>query len=128
MSELNISMYGHKTSGTPKGDEGRASRRTICLLTDQWQDLNVDWTRNRNRRRKNRSGIPGMGQYWQPVLKFRVIMIPLPENTAAGAASGVCYSGKGCCKVSGSHVRRSCIFRPHRGRENQKTMAGEAQD
>ena len=35
------------------------------------------------------SGIPGMGQRWQAALKIRVIMIPLPENTAAGAASGV---------------------------------------
>ena len=53
------------------------------------------------------SGIPGMGQRWQSALKIRVIMIPQPENTAAGAASGVCYSGKGCCKVSGSHAGRS---------------------
>ena len=75
------------------------------------------------------SGIPGMGQYWQPALKIRVIMIPLPENTAAGAASGVCYSVKGCCKVSGSHCRAVLAYSgPHRGRGNQKTMAGEAED
>lgn len=53
------------------------------------------------------SGIPGMGQRWQAALKIRVIMIPLPENTAAGAASGVCCSVKGCCRVSGSHAGRS---------------------
>ena len=47
------------------------------------------------------SGILGMGQQWQDALKIRMIMIPLPENTAAGVASGVCYSGKGSCKVSG---------------------------
>ena len=129
ISELNISMYGHRTFGTPKGDEGRASWWAICLLTDQWQDLDADQTRNRNRRRKNRSGIPGMGQYWQSALKIRVIMIPLPKNTAAGAASGVCCSGKGCCKVSGSHCRAVLAYSGlHRGRENQKTMAGEAQD
>lgn len=66
------------------------------------------------------SGIPGMGQRRQAALKIRVIMIPLPENTAAGAASGVCYSGKGSCKVSGSLAGRSCIFRPYRGRGNEK--------
>ncbi len=53
------------------------------------------------------SGISGMGQNWQAVLKIRMIMIPLPENTAAGAASGVCCSGKGNCRVSGSHAGRS---------------------
>lgn len=61
------------------------------------------------------SGIPGTGQRRQAALKIRVIMIPLPENTAAGAASGVCYSGNGCCKVSGSLAGRSCIFRPTPG-------------
>lgn len=35
------------------------------------------------------SGIPGMGQRWQAALKIWMIMIPLPGNTAAGAASGV---------------------------------------
>lgn len=43
------------------------------------------------------SGIPGMGQRWQAALKYQVIMIPLPETTAAGAASGVCRSVEGCC-------------------------------
>ncbi len=71
------------------------------------------------------SGIPGMGQRWQAALKGRMIMIPLPGNTAAGAASGVCCSGKGCCKVSGSHCRAALAYSgPHRGRGNDKTMAG----
>ncbi len=35
------------------------------------------------------SGIPGIGQRWQAVLKIQMIMIPLPENTAAGVAFGV---------------------------------------
>lgn len=43
-----------------------------------------------------------MGQRWQPALKHRMIMIPLPEIKATGAASGVCCSGKGCCRASGS--------------------------
>lgn len=45
------------------------------------------------------SGIPGMGQRWQAVLKIRVIMIPLPENTAAEAASGDSCGVKGGCRV-----------------------------
>lgn len=61
------------------------------------------------------SGIPGMGQRRHSALKIQVIMIPLPENTAAGAASGVCCSRKGSCKVSGSFAGRSCIFRPTPG-------------
>ncbi|MDE7445235.1 MAG: hypothetical protein K2N15_05945 [Lachnospiraceae bacterium] len=63
------------------------------------------------------SGIPGMGQRWQSALKNRVVMIPLPENTAAGAASGVCCSGKGCCRVSGSHAGRSLHIPSHTGGE-----------
>lgn len=66
------------------------------------------------------SGIPGMGQGWQPVLKNRMIMIPLPENTAAGAASGVCYSGIGCCKVSGSLAGRLLHIPAHTGGEEMK--------
>ena len=71
------------------------------------------------------SGIPNMGQHWQPVLKIRVIMIPLPENTAAGAASGDSCGGKGCCRV----FRRPCraVFTysgPHRGRGNQNPWQG----
>ena len=58
---------------------------------------------------KNRSGIPGMGQRWQAVLKYRMIMIPLPETTAAGAAFGVCRSVEGCCGASGSQPDGSCI-------------------
>ncbi len=48
------------------------------------------------------SGIPGMGQRWQAALKRRMIMIPLPETTAAGAASGVCRSVRGCYGAWGS--------------------------
>ncbi len=66
------------------------------------------------------SGIPGMGQRWQAALKIRVIMIPLPENTAAGAASGVCCSRKGSCKVSGSHAGRSLHIPSHTGGEKIK--------
>lgn len=69
------------------------------------------------------SGIPGMGQRWQAALKLRVIMIPLPENTAAGAASGVCCSVKGSCKVSGSFAGQSYIFRPTSGGEEMKNHA-----
>lgn len=63
------------------------------------------------------SGIPGMGQHWQAALKIRVIMIPLPENTVAGAASGVCCSVKGCCRVSGSYAWRSLHIPSHAGGE-----------
>ena len=66
------------------------------------------------------SGISGMGQRWQSVLKIRVIMIPLPENTAAGVASGVCCSRKGCCRVSGSHAGRSLHIPSHTGGEKMK--------
>lgn len=70
------------------------------------------------------SGIPGMGQRWQAALKIRMIMIPLPGNTAAGAASGVCYSGKGCCKVSGS--RQTVLHIPaHAGGEKMKIHVRE---
>ena len=61
------------------------------------------------------SGIPDMGQRWQSALKIGMIMIPLPENLAAGAASGVCCSGEGSCRVLGGHAVRSCIFRPTPG-------------
>ena len=53
------------------------------------------------------SGIPGMGQRWQAVLKIRVIMIPLLENMAAGVASGVCRSREGSSGASGSLAGRS---------------------
>ena len=66
------------------------------------------------------SGISDMGQRWQAALKIRVIMIPLPENTAAGAASGVCCSGKRCCRVSGSHAGRSLHIPSHTGEEKIK--------
>lgn len=55
------------------------------------------------------SGIPGMGQHWQAALKRRMIMIPLPENPAAGVASGVCCSVEGCYRASGSRPDGSCI-------------------
>lgn len=71
------------------------------------------------------SGIPGMGQRWQAVLKIRVIMIPLPENTAAGAASGDSCGVKGCCRVFRQPCRAVLTYSvPHRGRENYKFMAG----
>lgn len=90
-----------------------------------WQDFDAGGTRNRNRRRKNMSGIPGMGQRWQAVLKIRVIMIPLPENTAAGAASGDSCGVKGCCRVFRQPSRAILTYSvPHRGRENYKSMAG----
>ena len=63
------------------------------------------------------SGIPGMGQRWQSALKIRMIMIPLPEKLAAGAASGVCCSRKGSCKVSGSLAGRSLHIPSHTGGE-----------
>ena len=68
------------------------------------------------------SGIPSMGQRWQAALKIRMIMIPLPENTAAGVASGVCYSGKGNCKVSGSQPDGSTYLNSYYG-EKIETMA-----
>ncbi len=71
------------------------------------------------------SGIPGMGQRRQSALKNRVIMIPLPKNTAAGAASGVCYSGKGCCKVSGSQPDGPAYSGPRRGRANENPWQEE---
>lgn len=70
------------------------------------------------------SGIPGMGQRWQSALKIRMIMIPLPENTAAGAASGVCYSRKGSCRVSGSHAGRSLHIPSRTGGEKMKNHDG----
>ena len=71
------------------------------------------------------SGIPGMGQRWQAALKIRVIMIPLPENTAAGTASGDSCGVKGCCRV----FRQPCwaVFTysvPHRGRKNKNPWQG----
>ncbi|RKI88198.1 hypothetical protein D7V94_19670 [Parablautia intestinalis] len=51
------------------GDEGRASRKNICRQRGGWQHFNGVKTRNRNRRRKNMSGIPGVGQRWQAALK-----------------------------------------------------------
>jgi len=90
-----------------------------------WQDFDAGGTRNRNRRRKNMSGIPGMGQRWQAVLKIRVTMIPLPENTAAGAASGDSCGVKGCCRVFRQPCRAVLIYSvPHRGRENKNPWQG----
>ena len=63
------------------------------------------------------SGISGMGQRWQSALKIRVTMIPLPENTAAGAASGVCRSMEGSCGASGSLAGRSLHIPSHTGGE-----------
>ena len=72
------------------------------------------------------SGIPGMGQRWQAVLKIRVIMIPLPENTAAGAASGVCCGVKGCYRVFRQPCRAVLTYSvPHRGRENKNPWQGD---
>lgn len=71
------------------------------------------------------SGIPGIGQRWQAVLKIRMIMIPLPEKLAAGVASGVCCSGRGSCKVSGSHAGRSKHIPSHTGEEKIKNYAGD---
>ncbi len=71
------------------------------------------------------SGIPGMGQRWQAVLKIRVIMIPLPENTAAGAASGDSCGVKGCCRVFRQPCRAVFTYSvPHRGRENKNPWQG----
>ncbi len=66
------------------------------------------------------SGIPGVGQRWQAALKIRVTMIPLPENTVAGAASGVCCSVEGNCWASGSRPDGPAYSGPRRGRENEK--------
>ena len=71
------------------------------------------------------SGIPGMGQSWQSALKLRVIMIPLPEKLAAGAASGDSCGVKGCYSVFRQPCRAVFTYSvPHRGRENYKSMAG----
>ncbi len=70
------------------------------------------------------SGIPGMGQRWQAALKIRMIMIPLPENTAVGAASGVCCSVEGCCRASGSRPDGPAYSGPHWGRENKNPWQG----
>lgn len=101
---------------TCKGDEGRTTRRNICLQ----KELSVGKTRYRSRRRKNMSGIPGIWQHWQAVLKYRIIMIPLPKNMAAGVAFGVCCSVKGCCRISGSRPDGPTYSGLHRGRENEK--------
>ena len=66
------------------------------------------------------SGILGMGQRWQAALKIRVIIIPLPENTAAGVASGVCRSVEGSCGASGSFAGRSLHIPSHTGGEKIK--------
>lgn len=71
------------------------------------------------------SGIPGMGQRWRSALKIWVIMIPLSDNPAAGAASGVCCSGIGGCKVSGSLAGRSKHIPSHTGGEKMKNHAGD---
>lgn len=103
-------MQGHKTSGTPERVMRGELRgeMPVCGYGGR-QRHRADITRNRNRRRKGMSGIPGMGQRWQAALKYQVIMIPLPETTAAGAASGVCHSVEGCCGASGSQPDGSCI-------------------
>ena len=61
------------------------------------------------------SGIPGVGQRWQAVLKFRVKIIPLPESPAAGAASGVCYSKMEAVWYQAAMPGGLCIFRPTPG-------------
>lgn len=66
------------------------------------------------------SGIPGMGQRWQAALKIRVIMIPLPENTAAGAASGDSCGVKGCCRVFRQPCRAVLHIPAHAGGEKIK--------
>ena len=55
-----------------RDDEGRASRGNICLFKSWWQDFDAGGTRNRNRRRKNMSGIPGMGQPCRAVFTYSV--------------------------------------------------------
>lgn len=71
------------------------------------------------------SGIPGMGQRWQAALKIRVIMIPLPENTAAGVASGDSCGVKGCCRVFRQPCRAVFTYSvSHRGRENKNPWQG----
>ena len=66
------------------------------------------------------SGIPGMGQRWQAALKIRVIMIPLPENTAAGAASGDSCGVKGGCRVFRQPCRAVLHIPSHTGGEKMK--------
>ena len=71
------------------------------------------------------SGISDMGQRWQAALKIRVIMIPLPENTVAGAASGDSCGVKGCCRVFRQPCRAVLTYSvPHRGRENKNPWQG----
>lgn len=41
------------------------------------------------------SGIPGMGQHWQAVLKIRMIMIPLPKTWQPEQRPGCATAGKG---------------------------------
>jgi len=126
MPEWNISMYGHKIFGTPERVMRVELRGEIFVCAyGGGQRHRADQTRNRNRRRKNRSGIPGMGQQWQAVLKRWMIMIPLPEITAAGAASGVCCSVEGCCRALGSRPDGLYIFRPTPGEGKSKTMTGQ---
>lgn len=100
---------------TCKGDEGRTTRRNICLQ----RKLSAGKTRYRSRRRKNMSGIPGIWQHWQAALKYRIIMIPLSKKGSRSGVRGVLQRGR-VLQGIGESARRSYIFRLHRGRENEK--------
>ncbi|NBJ93375.1 hypothetical protein [Parablautia muri] len=53
-------------------------------------------------------------------LEIRVIMIPLPENTAAGAASGDSCGVKGGCRVFRQPCRAVLHIPSHTGGEKMK--------
>ncbi|MCM1193899.1 MAG: hypothetical protein NC389_15900 [Acetatifactor muris] len=109
-------MYGHKTSGHCKVMIGRASRGYICLLEGSWQDFKEDRIRQGTITGEGKyERHPRHGQRWQAVLKFRVKIIPLPENLAAGVASGVCCSGEDTVKYQAAMPGGLCIFRPTPG-------------
>lgn len=64
-----------------------------------------------------------MWQWWHSALKIRVIMIPLPENTAAGVASGDSCGVKGCCKVFRQLCRAVLHIPAYIGGEEMKNHA-----
>ena len=57
-------------------------------------------------------------------LEIRVIMIPLPENTAAGAASGDSCGVKGGCRVFRQPCRAVLHIPSHTGGGKMKNHAG----
>ena len=70
------------------------------------------------------SGIPGIGQRWQAVLKIRVTMIPRRRNWQPERHPGCAAAWKGAVGHQAALPSDPYIFRPTPGERKLKTISG----